>query len=66
MSDALFKVSADRVGKSRLRENLCSGKADFLQAYFVYVKEKRRRRGANYPQDAEGDTVGGRLNHQQS
>ena len=53
-----FQADDDPVGESRFRENPCSGDGAFPQEYFVYCKEKGRSRGADCPEDAEGDGVG--------
>ena len=44
--------SAAQRGKSRCRENLCSGDDTLSQEYFVYFKKEGLSRGANYPADA--------------
>ena len=52
------RVNGDPCGESGLREDLCSDDNAFSREYFVYFKKKRRRQGANHPQDAEGVWVG--------
>ena len=44
--------NAAQRGKSRCRENLCSGDDTLSQEYFVYFKKEGLNRGANYPVDA--------------